>query len=123
MDGMGVPQPRATVNDSPEGLEILVPAPRPWVAVAVLTVWLAGWAAGETFAVRGILAAAPLAARLALALWLVFWTLGGAAALWSWAGWWRDASGSGSSPTRSSSGARCSGSGPPAATRWTGSRT
>ncbi|HVP15408.1 MAG TPA: hypothetical protein VMS88_07675 [Terriglobales bacterium] len=72
---------RVTMNDSPEGLEIVMPAPRNWLVIGFLSVWLMGWAAGETFAVRGLLGPAPLPARAFLAVWLAFWTLGGATAL------------------------------------------
>jgi hypothetical protein len=72
---------RAVVNDSPEGLEIVLPAPRIWPVVVFLAVWLAGWATGEAFALRQVLSPAPVPARVFLAVWLVFWTFGGMAAL------------------------------------------
>jgi hypothetical protein len=72
---------RAVVNDSPEGLEIVIPAPRIWPVVVFLGLWLAGWATGEAFALRQILSPAPVPARAFLAVWLAFWTFGGTAAL------------------------------------------
>jgi hypothetical protein len=72
---------RAVMNDSPEGLEIIIPAPRIWPAVVFLGLWLAGWATGEAFALRQILSPAPLPAKVFLSVWLAFWTFGGAAAL------------------------------------------
>jgi len=72
---------RAVVNDSPEGLEIVIPAPRIWPVVIFLACWLAGWVTGEVFALRQILAPSPLPAKAFLAFWLVFWTLGGGVAL------------------------------------------
>jgi len=72
---------RAVVNDSPEGLEIAIPAPRIWPVVVFLALWLAGWATGEVFALRQVLSPAPVPAKAFLAVWLAFWTLGGTAAL------------------------------------------
>lgn len=81
MDYTGTLAARAVLNDSPEGLEIVIPAPRIWPVVVFLALWLAGWATGEVFALRQILSPAPLPAKLFLAVWVAFWTFGGAAAL------------------------------------------
>jgi hypothetical protein len=72
---------RAVVNDSPEGLEIVIPAPRIWPVVVFLGLWLAGWATGEAFALRQFLSPTPVPAKAVLAVWLAFWTFGGTAAL------------------------------------------
>jgi hypothetical protein len=72
---------RAVVNDSSEGLQIVIPAPRIWPAVVFLGLWLAGWATGEMFALRQVLSPAPVPAKVFLAVWLAFWTFGGTAAL------------------------------------------
>jgi hypothetical protein len=77
----GTPGSRAVVNDSPEGLEIVIPAPRIWPVVVFLGLWLAGWVTGEVFALRQILSPSPLPAKAFLAVWLAFWTFGGSAAL------------------------------------------
>jgi hypothetical protein len=77
----GSPEPRATVSDSPEGFEVVMPAPRMWLLIVFLGLWLAGWATGEAFALRGLLTPAPLAVRGFLVVWLAFWTVGGASAL------------------------------------------
>lgn len=77
----GIQSSRAVTNDSPEGLEIVIPAPRVWPVVAFLAFWLAGWATGEVFALRQILSPGPAAARVFLAGWLAFWTFGGVSAL------------------------------------------
>ncbi len=77
----GTPGTRATITDSPEGLEIVVPAPRIWLVVAFLGLWLVGWLTGEVFALRQLVGPAPMAARLFLVVWLIGWTLGGGAAL------------------------------------------
>jgi hypothetical protein len=81
VDYAGTLGSRAAVNDSPEGLEIVIPAPRIWPVVAFLGFWLAGWATGEMFALRQILAPSPMPAKLFLGVWLAFWTFGGTAAL------------------------------------------
>ena len=81
MDYAGTPGSRAVVNDSPEGLEIVIPAPRIWPVVVFLGLWLAGWVTGEVFALRQLLSPSPLPAKVFLAVWLTFWTFGGTAAL------------------------------------------
>ncbi len=77
----GTPAPRAVVNDSAEGLEFVIPAPRVWPMIVFLGLWLAGWATGEAFALRQLLSPAPAPAKAFLAVWLAFWTFGGTAAL------------------------------------------
>jgi hypothetical protein len=77
----GTLESRVTTNDGADGLEVVLPAPRVWIAIVLLGLWLAGWAAGEVFALRAMLASAPLPARAFLLVWLAFWTLGGAFAL------------------------------------------
>lgn len=81
MTTFDIAQPRATVNDSADGLEITIPAPRVWIAVLFLGFWLFGWATGEAFAIRQLFGPAPAGERLFLAVWLAGWTLGGVAAL------------------------------------------
>lgn len=81
MDYTGTLAARTLVNDSSDGLELVIPAPRIWPVVIFLAIWLAGWATGEWFALRQILSPAPLPAKLFLAVWVAFWTLGGVAAL------------------------------------------
>ena len=81
MEDAGTLTSRAAVNDSPEGLEVVIPAPRIWPAVVFLGLWLAGWMTGEVFALRQILSPSPLPAKVFLAVWLAFWTFGGTAAL------------------------------------------
>ena len=81
MEYAGALTSRAVVNDSPEGLQIVIPAPRIWPVVVFLGLWLAGWATGEIFALRQVLSPAPVPAKVFLAVWLAFWTFGGTAAL------------------------------------------
>lgn len=77
----GSPAGRAAVNDGPDGLELVIPAPRIWPLIGFLLLWLAGWAAGESFALRQVLMPAPAGARAFLGVWLAFWTLGGGFAI------------------------------------------
>jgi hypothetical protein len=78
----GTPFGRAAVVDQPEGLTIVVPAPRVWPVIGFLLLWLGGWATGEAFALRQLFGgAAPLPAQAFLAVWAAFWTLGGAGAI------------------------------------------
>ena len=90
MEYAGTPGSRAVLNDSPEGLEVVIPAPRVWPVIGFLGLWLAGWATGEAFALRQLLLPAPVPATAFLAVWLAFWTFGGTAALsicvWMFAG-------------------------------------
>jgi hypothetical protein len=81
VDCTGTLAARAVMNDSPEGLEIVIPAPRIWPVVVFLGIWLVGWATGEVFALRQILSPAPVQAKVFLAVWVAFWTFGGTAAL------------------------------------------
>lgn len=73
--------PRATMTDSPDGLEVVMPAPRVWPVIIFLGLWLTGWATGEAFALRQVLSPMPVGGILFLAVWLAGWTLGGAVAL------------------------------------------
>jgi hypothetical protein len=81
MEAGGTPGSRATVCDSPDGLEIVIPAPRIWIAIGFLGPWLAGWSLGEVSALRALLQPAPPPALGFLAVWLALWTLGGSLAL------------------------------------------
>jgi hypothetical protein len=77
-----VAHPRATIHDEPDGFDVVVPAPRNLVLIVFLTLWLAGWVAGENFALRALLSdRTVLDAQVFLGVWLAFWTLGGLTAL------------------------------------------
>jgi hypothetical protein len=58
----GTPESRVTTNDSPDGLEIVVPAPRVWIVIVFLGLWLGRWATGEVFALRAVLGVGPVKA-------------------------------------------------------------
>jgi hypothetical protein len=80
-------KPKASVNDTPEGLEILIPARRNWFVTIFLGFWLCGWAMGEfmvpaTFFTQG----GDPGAILFTAVWLAVWTVGGVFALYIF--WW-----------------------------------
>ena len=49
-----------------------------------LTAWLAGWAFGETFAIRELFSSEGDAPKLFLGAWLVMWTVGGGVACYTW---------------------------------------
>ena len=70
---------RATVGETSEGFEISIPARKNPFAIVFLPVWSVGWAFGEVFAVRTLLAtpAGSSAPILFMVVWLTAWTLGG----------------------------------------------
>lgn len=81
------------VEESPEGLRIVIPSKGSWFKVLFLSVWLCGWAAGEVTVAATLLGLLPsargspgLGARAFLLFWLTLWTFGGAAAInvWVW---------------------------------------
>jgi hypothetical protein len=74
--------PRASIRETPQGLEIVIPARRSAIGAAILGVWLCGWAMGEAMAIGTLLTGVPDAgATLFLVAWLGAWTLGGGFAL------------------------------------------
>ncbi len=82
MESDGSRTGKATILDEPEGYQIIAPATRSIPIVIFLGLWLWGWAAGEVFVFAQLLNnRTPLPGQLFLAVWLVFWSLGGAAAL------------------------------------------
>lgn len=82
------PSARATVQETPAGLEVVVPGRRNWFVAVFLGLWLCGWAMGEVtvpvmFAQGKVREAG---AELFLIVWFLGWTLGGSVALYSF-GW------------------------------------
>jgi len=75
------PDARVSIRETPDGLGIHNPARRNIVAVLFLSLWLAGWAAGEAFALSELTRGGNIAGALFLLAWLAIWTLGGLAAL------------------------------------------
>ena len=76
------PSAGLTLTDLPEGLEISIPAPRNWVLLIFLAIWLSGWAFGEISAIRSLIRSnGDYASAGFLAFWLLGWTAGGSVAL------------------------------------------
>jgi hypothetical protein len=78
------PGTRVTIEGGPEGLEIVIPAKRNPLVIALLGFWLVAWFMGETTAlaeaVKGGIGRLPPI----LVFWLLLWTAGGVAALYIW---------------------------------------
>lgn len=69
---------RVTFRRTDDGIGIYNPTRRKYALVAFLLVWLAGWGAGEYFALSQIITSGnPLAVDLFLLVWVTGWTLGG----------------------------------------------
>lgn len=78
---------RAILNDTFDGMEIIIPAQRYWFAVAFLAFWLCGWVFGEVMAAGTLLSGgAPGGVNIFLFVWLGAWTIGGFFALSMF--WW-----------------------------------
>ena len=78
------PDRRSSSRQTPEGLEVSIPAKRNIFLMLFLAAWLVGWAFGEIFAARELLLGKHDASDLFLGAWLVAWTLGGGFALYTW---------------------------------------
>jgi len=72
-------KPRASIEETSRGLEVIIPAKRNWLATLFLGFWLCGWAAGEILVPIATFAkgAPPWPANLFAAVWLGAWTLAG----------------------------------------------
>lgn len=68
------------LDSTPEGARVVIPTRPVWFIMAFLLVWLGGWFAGETSALRSLLGDSPLFAKAFLLFWLAGWTAGGVAA-------------------------------------------
>lgn len=75
--GAGPRPTRIGILETADGLGIYNPSRRSWPLMIFLVVWLAGWAAGEAFALSQIVGA-PLPVVGFLAIWGALWTLAGA---------------------------------------------
>lgn len=76
-------EPKATIEESSRGLQIVIPARRRWFVAAFLGVWLCGWATGEVMVPTTFFAHnAHADGNLFLAIWFVAWTIGGGFALY-----------------------------------------
>jgi hypothetical protein len=73
--------PRFTLENTPNGLQAIVPARKNVFVLLFMCVWLCGWVFGEVNAIRELLAPSESTPNLFLMVWLAGWTLGGAFAL------------------------------------------
>ena len=70
---------RIAIRQTEDGLGIHIPPPRRFGLVAFLCLWLCGWVAGVVFALGQFVKGGIGFPDLFLLIWLVPWTLGGAA--------------------------------------------
>ena len=81
------PRRRSVTTESPEGLQITIPASRNVLILLFLSAWLVGWAIGEVMVTRELLgddARGHGPGDLFLMAWLTIWTVGGAGAVYTW---------------------------------------
>src|ERR1700761_4798606 len=75
--------PRYSLEPTSDGVRVVIPAQRRWVAIIFLSAWLVGWFFGERSALLQLLGPAwssVPAKHVApgfLTLWLIMWTIGG----------------------------------------------
>lgn len=75
---------RSTVEQTPDGFTIVIPARKHWFTILFMLAWLGGWAVGE-IAVLGQLIAhgRPDGGSAFMLFWLCGWTIGGLWAIWT----------------------------------------
>ena len=77
-------QRKALVWDTPGGLEIVIPAKRVLFAKLFLLIWLLAWLWGEIMIIGQLASGAGNGGTsTSLLVWLAFWTVGGALAIWA----------------------------------------
>jgi hypothetical protein len=73
----------AIINNTFNGLEVVIPSKKNWFVNVFLFVWLGGWSVGECFAISELIK--PIekldSSLLFTAFWLVGWTFGGFVAI------------------------------------------
>jgi hypothetical protein len=80
-------RPRASLQDTPAGLEIVVPARRNLFITLFLGLWLCGWLFGEIMVPASFFRGGPHKEPALFAVfWLVLWTVGGGFAMYVF--WW-----------------------------------
>ena len=80
-----VPSARATIDDTPDGLVVTIPARRKWSMILFLPFWLIVWAIAEFGVTYHLFSAkSPMTTNLFLAVWLGGWTAGGGLAAYAW---------------------------------------
>ncbi|MDH5180256.1 MAG: hypothetical protein OEZ39_09295 [Gammaproteobacteria bacterium] len=75
---------RTTIQDLPQGIEIIIPARKNYFLIIFMSFWLVGWGVGEVSAIRELLGAGRDAVSLFLVVWLAGWTAGGVFAILAW---------------------------------------
>jgi hypothetical protein len=76
-------KPRATLSETPHGLEIVIPARRNWLLIVFVAAWLCGWAVGEIMVPLSLFSETGDPSAVAFAVvWFAMWTLGGGFALY-----------------------------------------
>jgi hypothetical protein len=65
------------IDDTPEGLRVVLPARRKWGVMLFCAVWLGGWFLGEEYAIQGLRKASEASAIAFLVFWLLGWNLAG----------------------------------------------
>ena len=75
-------QLRIAVRTTEDGLGIYIPPARRSGPTAFLSFWFCGWAAGEYFALGELLGGGFRITNLFLNIWVVPWSLAGAAVAW-----------------------------------------
>lgn len=75
---------RTTINEFPQGIEIIIPSKKNYFSIIFLAFWLVGWAVGEISAIGMLFSAESKGPTLFLVAWLGGWTAGGAFAIVSW---------------------------------------
>ncbi len=71
---------QAILNDTLNGLEIIIPAKRNWFLIIFLGAWLGGWTIGESFAIGTLIGFSDYDlgfANLFMLFWLCGWTVAG----------------------------------------------
>ena len=74
-------------DDEIAGFRISIEHPRRWAMMILFSVWLVGWAGGETAAILTFVTGHPYmkgGPSIFLLFWLVIWTIGGFNAVFAW---------------------------------------
>ncbi len=73
------PARATTIEETPEALRVIMPAPRVGCVAVFLSVWMMGWLVGEVSALGALFRMGSLLnpASLFLVVWLLGWTAGG----------------------------------------------
>ena len=81
---------RAKINDTMNGLEIVIPSKKSFFTIAFIPFWLVGWLFGEVTVIGTLFRALFVpseesagAPSLFMLVWLILWTVGGAFAIYT----------------------------------------